>query len=250
MKNVIRWILVVSILVFHTYGRAAAEGIHDGWDVLLQMHVKNGLVDYNGFKEHENRLDDYLQQLAEIPTEQISGNEKFALYINAYNAYTIKLILQNFKNGRPPVSIKDIGGFWSSPWSIRFAVVSGETLTLDNIEHDILRKEFDEPRVHFAVNCASRSCPPLLNKAYRGVLLDEQLQENTRKFLNDRHFTRMEGTTLYVSKIFKWFGEDFNDDIPGFVRKHAGAQLQHVFEAGGDRIVVKYLDYDWSLNSQ
>ncbi|WP_163339660.1 DUF547 domain-containing protein [Desulfopila sp. IMCC35008] len=250
MKKAVRWIVGVSVLLFCTYGHAAVRGIHDNWDSLLQVHVKNGLVDYNGFKRQEKLLDEYLHQLAEVPTEQLSGNEKLAFYINAYNAYTIKLILQNFRKGSPPRSIKDIGGFFSSPWSIRFAVVGGDTLTLDNIEHDIIRKEFDEPRVHFAVNCASLSCPPLLNRAYRGELLDDQLQENTRRFLNDPHFTRLEGTTLFVSKIFKWFGEDFKDDIPGFVRTHAGEELQHGLQAGGDRLIIKYLDYDWSLNSQ
>lgn len=250
MKKSIWWLVVVSTLFVSTYAHATVEGIHDGWDSLLRAHVKNGLVDYNGFKRQENLLDEYLYQLAEVSLEQLARDEKLALYINAYNAYTIKLILQNFKKGQPPRSIKEIGGFFSSPWSIRFAVVGGETLTLDNIEHDIIRKEFDEPRIHFAVNCASRSCPPLQSSAYRDELLEDQLQENTRKFINDANFTRLEGTTLYVSRIFKWFGEDFNDDIPGFVRTHAAEELQQGIQAGGDRLVVRYLDYDWSLNSQ
>lgn len=230
-------------------GHATAEGLHDGWDSLLQAHVKNGLVDYDGFKKQEEQLDEYLHKLAEASITQASGHDKLALYINAYNAYTIKLILQNYKKGQPPGSIKDIGGFFSSPWSVRFAVVAGETLTLDNIEHDIIRREFDEPRVHFAVNCASRSCPPLLNRAYRGDLLEGQLQEITRRFINDPRFTKLEGTTLYVSKIFRWFGEDFKDDIIGFMSTFADEELQKGLRLGGDRLSIKYLDYDWSLNS-
>ncbi|MGA7279205.1 MAG: DUF547 domain-containing protein [Desulfocapsaceae bacterium] len=226
----------------------AAQTLHQPWTDLLRQHVSDGRVDYQGFKEDEAALDRYLETLAETDPEQLGEDDRLALYINAYNAYTVKLILENFKNGQPPESIRRIGGLFASPWQISFAVIGGETFSLDNIEHDIIRVEFDEPRIHFAVNCASLSCPPLISEAYRGETLDLQLEQSSRNFLEDTRHNYYRDGSLYVSSIFKWYSEDFNDDPVAFFLLHSPSVLPDDSTAGD--IKVKYLDYDWSLNGK
>jgi hypothetical protein len=238
----------MAVVLFLPIPVAAAE-LHSGWDALLAAHVAAGKVDYQGFKQDEAKLDEYLAVLDNTTPGSLSEPEQLAYYINAYNAYTVKLILDRFKNGQPVKSIKSIGGLFSSPWSIRFARLGGETFTLDNIEHDILRPKFKEPRVHFAVNCASISCPSLISEAYTAEKLEKQLENNTITFLHNREFNTISGNTLYVSKIFSWFSEDFNNDTVAFVKKYAHGELLAAIEAAGESLKVKYLDYDWSLNS-
>jgi hypothetical protein len=211
---------------------------------LLSTYAKVEGVDYKGLKDEEERLDRYLKMLAETDPDALPRNEQFALYINAYNAYTLKLILKNY----PVDSIKDIGGWFSGPWKIRFCKIGGKTLTLDEIEHDILRPRFKDPRVHFAINCASKSCPPLIPKPYEGSTLDQQLDGSTRGFLNNPQRNRLEGDTLYVSKIFKWFADDFKGDVVGFFLKHAEGDMKARLSSPRDRIKIEYLDYDWGLN--
>ncbi len=239
-----------SIILMTSIALAGTEQLHNEWSGLLATYVKEGKVDYQGFKQDEAQLDSYLARLNATDPEALNEQDRLALYINAYNAYTIKLILKNFSKGQPVKSIKKIGGLFSSPWSIRFADIGGKTLTLDEIEHDIIRPLFNDPRVHFAVNCASKSCPPLISEAYTGAMLNEQLEANTIDFLHNREFNNISGDTLYVSKIFKWFGEDFSGDITGFVKKYAQGELRAGIDAAGDKLKVSYLDYDWSINSQ
>ena len=117
-------------------------------------------------------------------------------------------------------------------------------------EHNILRPRFKDPRVHFAINCAAKSCPPLRSEPYRAGELDQQLDEMTSAFINDLESNRRENHTLYVSSIFKWFGEDFNKDIIGFFLKYVKGDLKRELEAKRGKIKVKYLDYDWSLNGK
>lgn len=217
---------------------------------LLQQFVKDGQVDYTGLKEKEAQLDTYLEYLAATDPEQMSGKERFVFYINAYNAYTIKLILMNFDKGRPPASIKDIGSFFFKPWSIKFVKIAGKSYSLDNIEHDILRPHFRDPRVHFAVNCASRSCPPLLSEPYSVEKMEHQLDGSTVAFINNRQENRLEGSVLYISAIFKWYKEDFQNDPVGFFEKYATGDLKKELAAQKEWIKVVYLDYDWSLNGQ
>lgn len=214
---------------------------------LLKKYVKNGLVDYQGFKKDEATLDAYLTVLERVDTGRLSREEKFAFYVNAYNAWTIKLIL----TGYPGVqSIKDLGSLFKSPWKKKICRIDGDLITLDDIEHNILRPKFKDPRVHFAVNCASKGCPPLLAEPYTGSRLEQQLNRVTRAFINDPERYRLEGNTLYVSRIFKWFSEDFNDDVVGFFLQYAEGNLKEKLETGQEKIKVKYLDYDWSLNGK
>ncbi len=139
---------------------------------LLKKYVKEGVVDYQGFKSEETNLDQYLKVLEKTDSSKLSRNEQFAFYINAYNAWTIKLILSGYPGVK---SIKEFGGIFKSPWKKKLARIDGEIVTLDHIEHGILRPHYKDPRVHFAINCASKGCPPLRAEPYRGDLLDQQL---------------------------------------------------------------------------
>jgi len=212
---------------------------------LLTKYVVNGHVDYAGLKRDEARLDQYLKVLEQVDPERLPREEQFAFYINAYNAWTIKLILTGYPGVK---SIKDLGSLLQSPWKKEFVRINGKTLTLDDIEHTILRPRFKDPRVHFAIVCASKSCPPLIAEPYLGAVLDAQLNRSTRDFLNTPANYRLDRNTFRVSSIFKWFAEDFNKDVVGFYLKFAQGELKEKLQAGRDRIDVSYMDYDWSRN--
>ncbi len=212
---------------------------------LLSRHVKDGVVDYRGFKDDEAILDQYLESLAAVDPEPLAADDQFAFYVNAYNAWTIKLILSRYPDIR---SIKDLGGLFSSPWKKTIARIDGGLLTLDQIEHDILRKRFKDPRVHFAVNCASKSCPPLQGEPFAGSHLNDQLNQAATAFINAPRFNRLEGNTLWVSKIFDWFSKDFHGDVIGYFIQFADVPLRDQLEKNKGRIKVEYLDYDWTLN--
>lgn len=226
-------------------GWAQSRVDHSIFEPLLSAHVKNGLVDYKGFKEDEHRLDEYLEMLSRIDPDQLMKAERMAFYINAYNAWTIKLILTRYPDLK---SIKDLGTLFKSPWKKKFVKLNGREVTLDHIEHEILRPVFKDPRIHFAVNCASMSCPPLLAEPYTGADLERQLEKVTEDFINDARSNYVEGGFLYVSRIFKWFNEDFDGDVSGFVKRYAKGSLAQDLQASNTALKVKYLDYDWSLN--
>ena len=227
---------------------SADESVDNGiYAELLASHVDNGVVDYQGLKNKEKKLDAYLDILAAFDPEKLSRNHRFAFYINAYNAWTIKLILSGYPGVK---SIKDLGSFFSSPWKKKICRINGKMLSLDEIEHEILRPTFKDPRVHFAVNCASKGCPKLIAEPFQGDILERQLDAAARGFVNDPEKNYLDGDTLYVSSIFKWFEEDFSHDIPAFIKKYADNELKkQLSEKSGD-IKVKYLDYDWSLNGR
>lgn len=220
---------------------------HSLYADLLSRYVKDGVVDYRGFQEEEKKIDRYLKVLETTDTKKLSRTEQFAFFINAYNAWTIKLIL----SGYPAVkSIKDLGTLFKSPWKKKIVRVDGKIITLDDVEHNILRPRFKDPRVHFAINCASKGCPPLISEPYEGDILDQQLHRSVRSFLNNPERNRLEGTTLYVSKIFKWFAKDFEEDIVGFFIRFVEGDTKKKLLENKDKIRVKYLDYDWSLNGK
>ncbi|MBT8490892.1 MAG: DUF547 domain-containing protein [Deltaproteobacteria bacterium] len=228
------------------------ESIHAESDVdngfygeLLKKYVIDGVVDYQGFKNEEDKLDQYLKILENTNSTALSHDEQFAFYINAYNAWTIKLILSDYPGIK---SIKDLGNVFRSPWKKKICRIDGGIITLDDIEHKILRPRFRDPRVHFAIVCASKSCPPLISEPYRGRVLNQQLDISARAFINNPERNRLEGNMLYVSSIFKWFAEDFNDDIIGFFRKYVPDEVKSKLDRNRDRIEIKYLSYDWSLN--
>ncbi|HIJ56889.1 MAG TPA: DUF547 domain-containing protein [Deltaproteobacteria bacterium] len=240
----VQFILLISVLLVRLGGAHAAVD-HSIYGDLLRRYVKDGVVDYAGFKRNEARLDQYLKVLENTKTESLDRNDQFAFYVNAYNAWTIKLIL----SGYPGIdSIKDLGNLLKSPWKKKIARIDGDIVTLDHIEHNVLRPRYKDPRVHFAINCASKSCPPLISEPYNGAVLEQQLDAVVRAFLNDRKQNRLEGNTLYASKIFKWFEDDFNKDIMGFFLKYTEGAFRKDLAANRDKIRIKFLDYDWSLN--
>ena len=237
------------IAVILAAGASAWAGIvdHALYATLLSRHLENGAVDYGGFQRDEKVLDRYLEQLAGVDPQSLDTDEQFAFYVNAYNAWTIKLILTGF----PDIdSIKDLGSLFKSPWKKKIARIDGQLLTLDQIEHDILRKRFGDPRVHFAVNCASKGCPPLQAEPFTGSRLNPQLNRAAKAFINDPRYNRLEGYTLWVSKIFDWFSEDFDNDVIGTFMAFADQPLKGKLQKNRNRIRVKFLDYDWSLNGQ
>jgi len=224
---------------------ASARVNNDIYAGLLAQYVTKGRVDYDGFKQDEKRLDDYLAVLSATDADSLSHNDKFAFYINAYNAFTIKLILTKYPGIN---SIKEIGSFFSSPWSKEFISLNGRTVSLDYIEHEVLRPLFKDPRVHFAINCASKGCPPLLGVPYEGKILEAQLDAVTRAFVNDKKFNFLKENTLFLSRIFTWFEEDFNGKPLLFIRQYAEDDFRAKLDASGPEIKLIYLDYDWTLN--
>jgi len=240
--------LLCFLIMGLTTTTLAAQGVdHSLYAGLLKKYIRNSVVNYQGFKNNEAKLDQYLKVLEGVDTKELSRDEQFAFYINAYNALTIKLILTGYPGVK---SIKDLGSFFSSPWKKKLCRIDGKIITLDDIEHNILRPRFKDPRIHFAINCAAKSCPPLRSEPYYGGALDQQLDEMASAFMNDPSRNRLEGNTLYVSKIFDWFKEDFNGDILGFFLKYAKGDLKEHLAVNKEKIKVKYLDYDWSLNGE
>ncbi len=219
---------------------------HSIFGELLGKHLRDGRVNYQEFKNEETRLDEYLAYLETVDVDKLSKDEQFAFYTNAYNAWTIKLILTGYPGVK---SIKEFGiPLIRTPWEKELVRLKTGVLTLDEVEHDILRPRFKDPRVHFAINCAAKSCPPLYPEPFTGARLDEQLNDATRSFINDATQYRLEGEELHVSRIFKWFGEDFDNDPLSFFRKYAEGALKEQLESGKKDVDIEYLDYDWSLN--
>lgn len=215
------------------------------WAGLLARHVQGKLVDYAGFKRDEALLDKYLAVLEAANPEAMSREARFAYYINVYNAWTIKLILTRWPNLE---SIKDFGTLFRSPWKIELVKLQGQTKPLDWVEHEVLRPRFKDARVHFAINCASKGCPPLINEPYEAARLNEQLDRVTRATMSDPAATRLEGETLYVISVFDWFSGDFPEGAPAFVKRFAEPDLAKRLEILGDRVKVRFIDWDWKLN--
>ena len=218
---------------------------HDMWDSLLQKHVNEiGLVDYEGFVQDKAALETYLDKLSMNPPEGAQWTEvdKLAYWINAYNAFTVKLIVDNY----PTSSIKDIKKgipFINSVWDIKFFQIANLKMDLTTIEHGILRKVFDEPRIHFAINCASMSCPNLYDQAYTSDKLNEQLDFVTRQFINDQNKNVLSPDKIQISKIFAWFKSDFteNGSLIDFINRYSVIKIS-------SSATIDHLDYDWSLN--
>lgn len=230
-------------------GRGTERFDHSDWDRLLSTGTRGGLVDYRRIKAERAALDAYLDRVAGAPIDRLAGSEVKAFLINAYNALTIRSILE-----QPDVnSIRDIPGVFSRARHR----VGGFDVSLDLIEHNLLRPYFKDPRIHFALNCASRSCAPLSGVAYRGDRLEAQLEEAARRFLTDPDNMRMNGGTLELSAYFQWFGKDFTSagwtgagrTIPLYVRRYAPPDVARAIEDRGGQPPVRFLPYDWSLNS-
>ncbi len=246
IKSILVFILGFCILFNLAPSGWSGEAVdHSLYGELLNKYVKDGVVDYQGFKNDEPLLDQYLEALENIEVNSLSRDEQFAFYVNAYNAWTIKLILGAYPGIK---SIKDLGNIFKTPWEKKIVRIKGDVITLDDVEHKKLRAQFKDPRVHFAVNCASKSCPPLISEPYEGSTLNRQLDNAARAFINDPKSNYLKGSKLYASRIFKWFAEDFNDDIVGFFLKYGEGDFKKELQAQKDKLKIVYLSYDWSLN--
>ncbi|MBL7993916.1 DUF547 domain-containing protein [bacterium] len=236
-----KFLLTLTVLMLIVAQPIASQVSHVSWTAILKKNVSaSGNVDYRELLKDRTALDAYLQLLSvNPPKDNWTVNEQKAYWINAYNAFTIKLILQNY----PVKSIKSIGGFFKSPWDVEFINIDGTAYTLNHIEHEILRKEFDDPRIHFAIVCASRSCPNLRNEAFDASRLDTQLDEQATAFINDISKNKIFTDEIEISKIFDWFKNDFtaNKTLIEFLNKYSKTKIN-------PKASVSYLSYDWSLN--
>lgn len=221
---------------------------HSVWDKLLKKHVsKTGDVDYAGFKKDQKELKKYLDLVEKnAPAKSWSKDEQLAYWINAYNAFTVQLILDNAD--KKITSIKDIGSkikipFVNTPWDVKFINIGGEKMDLNNIEHGIIRKQFKEPRIHFALVCAAKSCPPLRNEAFMADKLDKQLQDQGETFMNDASKNKITENSAQVTKILDWYGKDFNKPIPEIINDFSKTKVKK-------DVKVTYMDYNWALNGK
>jgi hypothetical protein len=237
------------------WGTAAwAQGFdlsHASFSNLLGTHVENGRVDYAKLKANRRELDTYLAELArmERPTfKALPESDRLAFLINLYNAATLHLIIDHY----PVKSIKDIGSFFKGPWKQKVVPLLGKTITLNDLEHEIIRKQYHEPRIHVALVCAARGCPPLRSEAYVGARLGEQLSDQMRLFLANRAKNRIVSRTgkIFLSKIFKWYGADFKksgNTLLGSLAPYWPDPAANQYTTRREWSIV-YTDYDWSLN--
>ena len=243
-------ILITTVnFLFATFFFAQAKApSHEIWNTLLKKNVTSqGKVNYKGFISDSVQLNKYLKILSENkPDEKTwSINEQKAYWINAYNAFTVKLITKYY----PVKSIKDISNkkqvsSANSVWDIKFIKIEKDTFDLNKIEHEKLRKQFGDARVHFALVCASKSCPILLNAAYSAEKLDVQLDAQAKVFLNDKSRNDISTDNPKLSKIFDWFGMDFKSkdvSVIDFINKYSSIKI-------ASNAKVTYLDYGWDLN--
>ena len=277
-----KWIATVPVLAL--FALAAAPSSAQGpdrslLDTVLVRFVQDGRVDYAALKVGRATLDEYVAQVAAVTVEEFEGwqtADQIAYLINAYNAYALETIIDHYpikgsgffkklthpkRFSFPDNSIRNIDGVFDGiPHQ-----VAGRELTLDGIEHGMLRERYNEPRIHFALVCAAVSCPPLREEAYRGDRLDEQLDDQAHQFLNDPRLNRfeIERGQVRLSKIFDWFGDDFrqfarsdvgyrgDEKINGvltFASPYLIGRVVEFLDSGG--YGVDFLSYDWTLNDQ
>ena len=248
----------IWLVVSSTVSAAPFDHKHALWDEMLQTYV----VDHGAYSEVKYRLlkqnatdelNTYLQTLSSVSKEQFekwNQAERLAFLINAYNAFTVKLIIDHY----PVDSIKDIGGFFRSPWKIKFFTLLGEEVHLDHIEHQLIRgRDYAEPRIHFALVCASVGCPKLQTHAFTAERIESMLEAAAENFLRDSTRNRYDAAanTLYLSSIFKWYGEDFEakaGSVENFVASYITDEPQARQRIRAKQVDVEFLDYDWSLN--
>ncbi len=242
-------LIVISVFLINCQNdkrlQAQEPPSHYIFDQLLNEYVSEIGVNYRDLQGDSSRLNDYLNILSDnAPAESWKKEEKLAYWINAYNAFTLKLIIDNY----PLESITDLHPTIHIPlvntvWHKKFFKIGGKPTSLDEIEHKILRKEFDEPRIHFAINCASISCPPLRDEAFVANILEKQLEEQAEAFINDSTRNHITPDNPKVSKIFSWFSGDFKNGqtLIDYLNRYAHVKISK----GAD---VDYLKYDWALN--
>ena len=257
-------LILVLILLFGSNQMLNAFD-HTAWDKLLRENITviNGgqvtQVDYDGFLDQRSELQEYLMNLSEIQKVDFDGwgeGTRLAFLINAYNAWTIELVLTRYPNLR---SIRQIGLLPISAWRKDIVELFDTKYSLDEVEHGMIRAEgiYNEPRIHFAVNCAAIGCPALRPEAFVGEKLEEQLEESTKLFLADKTRNYSDGGKLYISSVFDWYGEDFEKGWQGI---NSVAQFLYLYaeelrldeemkeKLFTNQLELHYLKYDWNLN--
>ena len=244
---------------------AGFDHSHAAWTTLLRKHVvllrggQASQLRYAAMAVERSALKAYLAQLSAVPTtafEAFTKPQQMAFLINAYNAFTVELILTRYPQLE---SIRDLGGVFSKPWSIRNVPLLGRVMTVDEVEHDTLRARgrYDDPRIHFAVNCASVGCPMLREEAFVAERLDTQLDEQAARFMADRSRNRYAAGKLEVSRIFDWYGKDFAlghkgvASLQDFMARHADLLADSPADRErirGKAAPLSFLEYDWKLN--
>lgn len=224
---------------------------HATFGRVLDQFVKDGRVDYAGLKTNRTGLDAYLSQVAAVPQAEFarwSRDEQLALLINLYNAQTFALIIDHY----PLKSIRDIGVLPLAPWQKKIVHLFGRVITLNDLEHDIIRTDYPEvPEIHFALVCAAVSCPPLRSEPYVASRLKEQLADQTRQFFaqKDKNHVDIAAQRVYLSKIFDWYEDDFEHtagSVLNYILPYLGETEARAIKAG--RFKIHHTDYDWSLN--
>lgn len=227
---------ILSLILFCSVAAFSQTTNHQKWNELLKKYVSDdGTVNYKLFKKQENILNAYLVELSvQTPQKNWSKNATLAYWINAYNAFTVKLILINY----PLKSIRDL----PNPWGKKFFTLANKKYSLEEVEHEILRK-MNEPRIHFAINCASYSCPNLLNEAYTEAKCENQLERGAKAFVNDITKNNITTDEVKISQIFNWFGADFkkNGSVIDFINKYSAVEIDK-------NAKIKFADYKWNLN--
>jgi hypothetical protein len=253
MGKIIKYLLLLLwILLWMIPGVSASTFDHSTFDQVLEKYVDDkGLVDYNSIAQ-DKRFTEYMQSLQRAKVEEFSRDGQLAFWINAYNAITIDKVIKE----KPKKSVREtfIPGVWTGTkfFTSREHIVSGKRLSQDDIEHEILRKQFQDPRIHFTIICASMGCPPLPRIAYTEKNVQTRLEEETRKYLNSSRGTRIDRAenTLHVSKLFDWFASDFintSGSILAFMQPYLREEVRIFLERDP---MISYLEYNWALNAQ
>jgi len=227
---------------------------HSAFDALLRQHVVNGMVDYDAFAAAPS-FPHYLDALSKADPAALDDQERLAYWINVYNAYTLRLITEHQERQSIRNINRTLGFAGKGPWVEKLVKAGGQVYHLDNVEHDIIRKQWHEPRIHFALVCAAMSCPPLRSEAFTGALLDAQLTDQARRFLRTPAKNRIDlaTATVYGSPIYaSYYREDFGSTDAAIGRYLAAfypaGPEQELLRSGHFKLVAT--PYDWTLNSQ
>ena len=256
-------LLIVSLCLGCLAQAKPIDHQYANWEALSKKHVRwlpdqnQSRTDYAGFKAEHAQLNLMLAELSDVTQaefDQWTSAQQMAFLINAYNAFTVELILTKYPDLK---SIKELGSLIQSPWKKKFFKLFGVERNLDWIENDMLRARYKDPRIHVGINCASIGCPALRAEAYTSAKLDAQLEDGMRRFFSDKTRNRYRDGKLEVSEIFKWFAEDFEKDNKGF-NKVADVFARYAAQLSADTqgqaalhnksVPISYLPYDWKLN--
>ena len=251
-KHTITIISLVFLLICVYQPAAGAAFDHSEFDQVLKTYVDDqGRVDYNGIAKDQT-FKAYVEALETAQVNALSRNEQLAFWINAYNAITIDKVIK----WKPKKSVREtfVPGVWTGTkfFTSREHIVAGKSMSPDDIEHEILRKQFKEPRIHFAIVCASSSCPPLPRFAYTGNNVQVKLEEETRKYINSERGTQIDSAKneLHISRLFDWFAGDFEykaGSVLTYIKAYLNEEGRAFLEKNPE---IKYIHYDWALNAQ